>query len=150
MIAERDRIIASAQAKAEAIIATAEQEVREMVSQNYIVEQAHREADNIMARSRNDAERMIGEAQEYTLSALQQLTSHLTQLLTQSRNGIETIEAMRRPTVHQPASTLFPGGQAAPAPETGWDEDWAEEDEEEAAPEGADESDDSAHAKVDR
>ena len=67
MITERDRIISDAQARAEQIIAHAEQQAIQIVSEDAITERAREEAERIIAHGHAEAIRLVDEAEVYAL-----------------------------------------------------------------------------------
>lgn len=95
MVAERDRILADAQERAEEIMVLANQEAEHRKSQHYITEEARREAEQIVSAGQDEALRMVQEAENYTLDVLQQLVTQLSGVLRQAENGIEAIEESR-------------------------------------------------------
>ena len=102
MITERDRIISDAQARAEQIIAHAEQQAIQVVSEDAITERAREEAERIIAHGHAEAIRLVDEAEVYALDVLYRLRDKLNNSLHQAENGIQAIEASQAPQ-EQPA-----------------------------------------------
>ena len=102
MITERDRIISDAQARAEQIIAHAEQQAIQIVSEDAITERAREEAERIIAHGHAEAIRLVDEAEVYALDVLYRLRDKLNNSLHQAENGIQAIEASQAPQ-EQPA-----------------------------------------------
>ena len=97
MITERDRIISDAQVRAEQIIAHAEQQAIQIVSEDSITERAREEADRIIAHGHAEAIRLVDEAEVYALDVLYRLRDNLNNSLQQAENGIQAIEASQAP-----------------------------------------------------
>ncbi len=115
MLAERDRILAEAEAEAHAILAEAEQRAREMVQRDRVAQMAYEEAERIRQAAQAEAKRLILDAEDYALRVLRDLSAQLTQALQQAQNGIRAIEEARQET--EPAPPLIPeprGDQPAP------------------------------------
>lgn len=93
MLAERDRILADAQTRAEQIIAHAEQQAIQIVSEHYITERSRDEAERIITHGHAEAVRMVDEAEAYALDVLYRLRDQLSSSLTQAENGIQAIES---------------------------------------------------------
>lgn len=115
MLAERNRILGEAQTQADALLARAQQGAAELVSQHYITQEAQQEAQRIVDLGRAEADRMVQEAEDYTLSVLRQLVDQLTGVLQQAENGIQAIEESR---AAPPSSEPSPGESAEAGAET--------------------------------
>ncbi len=126
MITERDRILSDAQARAEQIIAHAEQQAIQIVSEDAITDRAREEAERIIAHGHAEAIRLVDEAEVYALDVLYRLRDKLNNSLHQAENGIQAIEASQAPQEQTP-----PGEEEfefAPAiPSDGDDEEFQEE-----------------------
>ncbi len=97
MITERDRILSDAQARAEQIVAHAEQQAIQIVSEDEITERAREEAERIIAHGHAEAIRLVDEAEVYALDVLYRLRDKLNNSLHQAENGIQAIEASQAP-----------------------------------------------------
>jgi flagellar biosynthesis/type III secretory pathway protein FliH len=97
MITERDRILSDAQARAEQIIAHAEQQAIQIVGEDSITERAREEAERIIAHGHAEAIRLVDEAEVYALDVLYRLRDNLHNSLQQAENGIQAIEASQAP-----------------------------------------------------
>ena len=97
MITERDRILSDAQARAEQIVAHAEQQAIQIVSEDAITERAREEAERIIAHGHAEAIRLVDEAEVYALDVLYRLRDKLNNSLHQAENGIQAIEASQAP-----------------------------------------------------
>ncbi len=91
-LAERDAIIAEAQNEAKNIIAQAHGRAQELLSENALVQAAHREADRIIANSRNEAMRHAQEADRYATEVLEELAKKLDIITQQVDNGIRMLQ----------------------------------------------------------
>ena len=127
MITERDRILSDAQARAEQIIAHAEQQAIQIVSEDSITERAREEAERIIGHGHAEAIRLVDEAEVYALDVLYRLRDNLNTSLQQAENGIQAIEASQAPQEQmEPDET---GPEFAPSPAFQPDENEALQDE---------------------
>ena len=115
MIAERDRILNDARNRAEALVDRAEQEAEEMTAEHHVVQEAHREADRLVALGHAEALRLVQEAEEYALHVLQDLAAQLGTSLREAENGIRAIQEGRAAS-GSPRAPALPGA-AQPAME---------------------------------
>ncbi|MBI3960290.1 MAG: hypothetical protein HY328_15870 [Chloroflexi bacterium] len=124
MVAERDRILNDAHTEANSIIEQAQQHAIEMINQNYVTQEAQREAERIIARSRDEGERLvirsrdqantlILDAEDYTVDILQQLVGQLAGVLQQAKNGIQAIEESRQEAPPAPAPEASAASRAS-------------------------------------
>lgn len=97
MITERDRILSDAQARAEQIVAHAEQQAIQIVSEDAITDRAREEAERIIAHGHSEAIRLVDEAEVYALDVLYRLRDKLNNSLHQAENGIQAIESSQAP-----------------------------------------------------
>ncbi len=102
MITERDRILSDAQARAEQIVAHAEQQAIQIVTEDAISERAREEAERIIAHGHAEAIRLVDEAEVYALDVLYRLRDKLNNSLHQAENGIQAIEASQAPQEPSP------------------------------------------------
>jgi len=102
MITERDRILSDAQSRAEQIVAHAEQQAIQIVSEDAITERAREEAERIIAHGHTEAIRLVDEAEVYALDVLYRLRDKLNNSLHQAENGIQAIEASQTPQEQLP------------------------------------------------
>ena len=128
MITERDRILSDAQARAEQIIAHAEQQAIQIVSEDAITDRAREEAERIIAHGHAEAIRLVDEAEVYALDVLYRLRDKLNNSLHQAENGIQAIEASQAPQEQTPPEEDDDEFAFAPAiPTDEDDEAWQEE-----------------------
>ena len=128
MITERDRILSDAQARAEQIVAHAEQQAIQIVSEDAITDRAREEAERIIAHGHAEAIRLVDEAEVYALDVLYRLRDKLNNSLHQAENGIQAIEASQAPQEQTPAEGEDDEFAFAPAiPTDEDDEEWQEE-----------------------
>ena len=128
MITERDRILSDAQARAEQIVAHAEQQAIQIVSEDAITDRAREEAERIIAHGHAEAIRLVDEAEVYALDVLYRLRDKLNNSLHQAENGIQAIEASQAPQEQTPLEEEDDEFEFAPAiPTDEDDETWQEE-----------------------
>jgi vacuolar-type H+-ATPase subunit H len=107
MVAERDRILDDARSEAESIVEQARQHALEMIDRDEVTQEARRAAERIVAQGQEEAERMVirsrdeanalvFDAENYTVDVLQQLVSRLSGVLQQAQNGIQAVEESRQ------------------------------------------------------
>jgi F0F1-type ATP synthase membrane subunit b/b' len=92
MLAERDAILAEAQAQAERIVEQAGEQAREMLTDNALVVAAQREAERILEESRVVGQQRVDEADYYATSVLQDLAAKLNVISQQVDNGIRMLQ----------------------------------------------------------
>lgn len=97
MVGERDRILRDTQLQGQEIIAHAEQQALEIVSEHAITDQAREEAERIIAQGHAEAIRMVDEAEAYALDVLYRLRDEMSNSLRQAENGIKAIESSQEP-----------------------------------------------------
>ena len=128
MITERDRILSDAQARAEQIVAHAEQQAIQIVSEDAITDRAREEAERIIAHGHAEAIRLVDEAEVYALDVLYRLRDKLNNSLHQAENGIQAIESSQAPQEQTSLEEEDDEFEFAPAIRTDEDdEDWQEE-----------------------
>ncbi len=106
MLAERDAILAEAQAQAERIVEQAGEKAREMLTDNALVVAAQREAERILEESRVVGQQRVDEADYYATSVLQDLAAKLSVISQQVDNGIRMLQ-------NNPASSAAEMGEQA-------------------------------------
>ena len=102
MITERDRILSDAQTRAAQIVAHADQQAIQIVSEDAITERAREEAERIIAHGHAEAIRLVDEAEVYALDVLYRLRDKLNNSLHQAENGIQAIESSQAPQEQTP------------------------------------------------
>lgn len=95
VVAERDRMIAQAQEKAERIQSMAEQKSIEMVEEQQIVIQARQRAEEIIREARHEADAVRLDADEYVIEALERMEIEVTRVLQQVQNGLIKVKNER-------------------------------------------------------
>lgn len=111
LLAERDRILADAEERANAMIDAAERQVRELLSDNALIEAANAEAENIIYKSKLMAQQRTHEADEYATDVLQQLANRLNVISQQVDNGLRMMREASAPIDDLQTS----GNSSAPA-----------------------------------
>jgi cell division septum initiation protein DivIVA len=102
MLAERDAILAEAQAQAQSILDQAGQKAREMLTDNALVVAAQREAERILDESRVVGQQRIDEADYYAGSVLQDLAAKLVIISQQVDNGVRMLQNNPSSTTEEP------------------------------------------------
>jgi hypothetical protein len=92
VLAQRDRVLAQAQEEANRTIAIAREKSDQLVERDSIVQAAQARADQVMVQARGEAERTRKEADAYVLEQLTHLEVELDRIVTQVRNGINTLQ----------------------------------------------------------
>ncbi len=95
---ERDRIIAQAQERAQNIIALAEQQAAELVSDHAIAQRAASREQELLEEARREAESIRAEADAYALQVLEELQEQLERFQRTVRNGIALLREGRLET----------------------------------------------------
>jgi cell division septum initiation protein DivIVA len=90
--AQRDRVLAQAQEESNRILALAREKSEQLTERDTISQSAQARADQIVAQARAESEATAREADEYVLEALTKLEMELDRLITQVRNGIQTVK----------------------------------------------------------
>mgnify|MGYP001819712324 CR=1 FL=1 len=90
-LAERDAILADAEAEAERIVHEAQERARALMSENSLVQSAQREADRIIANSKEAAQEHARAADAYATEVLHELAEKLRIISQQVDNGIEML-----------------------------------------------------------
>lgn len=92
-LAERDHILAEANAEADRIIQHAKQRAMEIVHQDQIVATARDEAERILQESRLAAQRRAEEADRYAVDVLEDLSQKLQVITKQVDNGLHVMRS---------------------------------------------------------
>jgi hypothetical protein len=92
---QRERLLAQAQEEANRTISLAQKKGDELVEKDSIVQSAHSRAEQIIEQARLECEKMKREADEYSLTTLQQMEVELERALIQVRNGVRSLQTDR-------------------------------------------------------
>ncbi len=92
LLAQRDRLLAQAQEEANRTLALAREKSEQLVERDAIVQAASARADQIVAQAKADIENTRRDADEYAMDTLNKLEMELDRVLTQVRNGINTLK----------------------------------------------------------
>ncbi|MGC9348727.1 MAG: hypothetical protein ACP5JG_11355 [Anaerolineae bacterium] len=95
IVRERDAVVEDARVEAERIIAKAREEGERMASSHQFVIDAQRQSKMIVQEARQEAQRLRADADEYVFNALSQLQAELTRQLRVVENGLHRLEAER-------------------------------------------------------
>jgi len=92
VLTQRDRILAQAQEEANRTLSLARDRSEQMVERDAIVQAAHARADQVKADEISKIDQTRRDADEYVMNSLRSLEVELERLLTQVRNGIQTVQ----------------------------------------------------------
>ena len=92
ILVQRDRILAQAQEESNRVLALAREKSEQMVERDGITQAAQARADQIVAQARAESEATHRDADEYVLETLTKMELELDRLLSQVRNGIQTVK----------------------------------------------------------
>ena len=104
LLGQRDRVLAQAQEEANRTLEIARQKADQLVMKDMVVQEAQRRAEQIIAQSRNEAENIRADADDYAMNSLTQLEAELERITNQVTNGIRLLrdEQERRSPAPQP------------------------------------------------
>jgi F0F1-type ATP synthase membrane subunit b/b' len=97
VLAQRDRILAQSQEEANRTLALARERSEQMVERESIVQAAQARAVDVSSQEIARIEQTKTEADEYVLESLSHLEMELDRIVTQVRNGIQTLQADKLP-----------------------------------------------------
>ena len=92
LLVQRDRLLAQAQEEANRTLALAREKSEQLVERDAIVQAASAKADQIVAQAKADIETTRRDADDYAMDTLSKLEMELDRILTQVRNGINTLK----------------------------------------------------------
>jgi cell division septum initiation protein DivIVA len=92
LLAQRDRLLAQAQEEANRTLALAREKSEQLVERDAIVQAAQAKADQIVIQAKADIETTRRDADEYAMDTLTKLEMELDRVVTQVRNGINTLK----------------------------------------------------------
>ena len=92
LLSQRDRVLAQAQEEANRTLEIARQKADQMVTKDMVAQDAQRRADQIIAKSRNEAENIRADADDYAMNSLLQLEAELDRITNQVANGIRLLK----------------------------------------------------------
>lgn len=95
VMAERDRVLAQGQEKAERTLAMAEQRAAELTEQQPVAAQAKLRAEEIIQQARIDAEAIRADADEYVIETLERMEVEVEAVLSQVKNGLLKLRSGR-------------------------------------------------------
>ncbi len=91
--AQRDRVLAQAQEESNRILALAREKGDALTERDAIAQSAQARAEQIIAQARAESEATRHDADDYVLETLTHIEVELDRLITQVRNGIQTVKA---------------------------------------------------------
>ena len=97
VLAQRDRILAQAQEEANRTLALARERSEQMVDRESIVQAAQARANDVGVQEVARIRQIQEEADTYVLESLTHLEMELDRMITQVRNGIQTLQAENQP-----------------------------------------------------
>ena len=92
VISQRDRVLAQAKEEANRTIALAKEKAEKRLEDNEIIQSAKIRADQIIDQAHKEAASTQREADKYILESLTTLEVTIDRLLSQVRNGINTLQ----------------------------------------------------------
>lgn len=92
LLNQSERILAQAEEKANRTTQLAEEKAAELISQDVVIQEAQRRADQILSQARDDAEATRADADDYVIEALSKLEDEISRLLNQVHNGIRAVQ----------------------------------------------------------
>jgi hypothetical protein len=111
-LAERDRILADADAEAKRMVAQAKQRAAEMVGSEALVVLARKEAERVLEEGRLAARRRTEEADAYAVQVLEDLAAKLAVIAKQVDNGLQIMRTRHSADRYAPAAPPVPTGRA--------------------------------------
>jgi hypothetical protein len=94
-LAERERILAEAEAEAKRVIDRAKARAADLLSQDSLVNMARREAERMAEEARNAANQRTDEADAYASQVLEDLSHRLEAFSRQVENGLQMMKGRR-------------------------------------------------------
>ncbi len=111
IISQKERVIAQAHEEANRTIELSKEQSQKLVERDEIVQKAGILADEIKKRAVEETSLIKNEADVYAVDSLEHLEMELTRILTQVRNGIQTLKYDRTEEAQRP-----PGSSAVNPP----------------------------------
>jgi len=103
LLGQRDRVLAQAQEEANRTLELARQKADQLTGKEAVVLEAQRRADAILVQARADAENIRGDADDYVMKSLTQLSAELERITNQVANGVRVVQdEQARRTASQP------------------------------------------------
>ena len=97
VVAERDSLLAEAEARAQNVVREAEQRATEQVQEHALVHAAEQRARQLEAAAQERSEEIRRDADEYAYETLSELESELEQLLLTVRKGTRALKPVDGP-----------------------------------------------------
>jgi len=92
IINQKERYLAQAQEEASRITSLARERSAKAITQEEVVQEASKQADQIILQAKQERERMKRETDQYIIDSLQSFEQNLAQLIQQVQNGIQTVK----------------------------------------------------------
>ena len=104
IINQRDRIIAQAHEEANRTIELSKEQSQKLVDRDEIVERATQRAEEVKRQAQEETMQIKKEADFYAIDSLEHLEIELSKILSQVRNGIQTLKYDNQNTADQTSS----------------------------------------------
>ena len=108
IITQRDRILAQAKEEANRTIALAREKAEKKLEDNEIIQSAKLRGEKIISQAHKEAAATQREADKYILDSLTTLEVTIDRLLSQVRNGINTLQRESYPSASNEDQNLHP------------------------------------------
>lgn len=95
LTSQRDRVLAQAQEEANRTLALAREKGDQLIERDSIVQSAQARAEAIIEQARLEVEKLKREADDYSLNTLQQMEVEMERALMQVRNGVKALQNER-------------------------------------------------------
>ncbi len=95
LLAERDAVLEQAHRQAQQIIADAEQEAARLVNEHRLLQEARQQAAQLRHQAAEEASRLRADADEYVFDSLSKLQEELVRMMHVVENGLRKLEAER-------------------------------------------------------
>ena len=92
LLAQRDRLLTQSQEEANRTLALAREKSEQLVERDAIVQAAQAKADQIILQAKADIETTRHDADDYAMDTLTKLEVELDRVVTQVRNGINSLK----------------------------------------------------------
>lgn len=92
VINQKERILAQAQEEARRTVELSQEQAKELVSKDIIVQDARKAAEDLIRKAKDETKIIKQEADQYAIDSLDHLEIELSKILTQVRNGITSLK----------------------------------------------------------
>ncbi len=116
LINQRDRLLAQANEEATRVVQIARERSEEMVERDAITQKARSQARNIIEQAHREAENICADADAYVVEVLKELEEQLMHNLTVARNGVAKIVEARAASRAHAQTAAEQGAQSIAVP----------------------------------